>query len=120
VLSYLLWEIHNYPSHPVTVEIENGGYRVIQGWRSYGDPMPEWKPLSEAGRSKVEDALEQVVYWKWERSYFDPDICDGTTWSIKVRGGKTGGRRKNCSGVNGFPEGWDKVQAVIMELVKKP
>jgi hypothetical protein len=101
---------------PVTVEIDREGYRVIRSWRENDAPMPQWRPLAEVDRIRIEDVLEQVEYWKWDQSYSDPHILDGTIWSIKVRGGKTGGRRKNCDGMNEFPQGWDKLQAAIMKL----
>lgn len=116
MLSYLLWRIHNYPSPPVTIEINQESYKVIRGWQNFGDSDSLWNLLSKKNRIHIEDALEQVNYWKWKRFYHDPDILDGTTWSIKVRGGKNGGRRKNCEGVNSFPPGWRKVETVIMKL----
>jgi len=85
LLSYLLWEIHNYPDLPTTVEIDQEGYKVINGWQYCGNADPPWSPLSNETRNHIEEVLEQVDYWKWERFYDDPNILDGTTWSIKVR-----------------------------------
>jgi hypothetical protein len=116
VLSYLLWEEHAYSSLPVAVEIGQEGYRIIQGWKvDDSDDLP-WKPLSNETRSKIENVLDRVDYWSWDSSYTNSNILDGTTWSIKVRGGRNGGRRKNCEGVNKFPRGWDELEAAILEL----
>ena len=117
MLSYLLWEIHEYPSQPVSVEINGDGYRVIDVWQFPNDQITLWKPLSEVSRTNIEKVLEQANYWKWEREYYNSDIIDGTTWSIKVRAGKTGGRRKNSEGVNDYPQGWDEI-AEAMEALK--
>lgn len=118
MLSYLFWELHHYPDLPTTVEIDGGEYQIIHGWSVCGNTDPPWKSISKEKLAQIEAILEKVNYWQWERSYTDPHILDGTTWEIKVRGGKTGGRRKNSEGVNGFPPGWDEVEAAIMELDK--
>ena len=116
MLSYLLWEIHDFPAPPVSVEIDQERYRVIHGWQRNGAPKPKWKHLAEHKRSQIETVLEHAEYWKWERSYVNPNMQDGRTWSIKVRGGTTGKRRKNCYGVNEFPSQWDRVYAIVMAL----
>lgn len=118
MLSYLLWEIHDYSFLPIIVEIGDSGYRVTHGWGSHGAPMVQWKSLPESDRTQIEHLLEQVDFWEWETSYSDRTILDGTTWSIKVRAGRNGGRRKSCYGVNGFPKGWDKVRETIMALAR--
>lgn len=116
VLSYLLWEKHDYSFLPVSIEIGQEGYRIFRGWSVDGVSDMPWISLSVEARSNIENVLERSDYWSWERSYFNPDILDGTTWRIKVRGGNTGGRRKNCEGANDFPRGWGEVEAAIMEL----
>jgi hypothetical protein len=116
VLSYLFWEKCEYSLLPIAIEIGPEGYRTIRGWKVDGAEDVPWKRLTNEARSKIENVLERVDFWDWERSYFNSDILDGTTWRIKVRGGRNGGRRKNSEGVNQFPGGWDEVEVAIMEL----
>jgi len=116
MLSYVLWEVHEYPAPPISVEINHDCYRIFYGWSEHSDSESEWQPMVESQRSSIEAVLEQVEYWKWSRSYTDPDVTDGTTWSIKVRGGKTGRRRKNCYGVNDFPPQWERLHEVLMAI----
>ena len=100
MLSYLLWEKHGYGGQPVEIEIEGSMFRVTNGWWNLEDTPAAWVELPEGAADAIEAAFENSDYWNWLSSYHDSDITDGTTWSIKVRAGRTGNRRKNCSGVN--------------------
>jgi hypothetical protein len=116
MLSYLLWEVHHYPLPPITIEIDHNKFRVQRGWKPPLSPDAAWAPMSMDRLERIEAVLAECNYWGWESAYNDPNICDGTTWEIKVRGGKSGKRAKNSEGINAFPLGWESVEAVLMEL----
>jgi hypothetical protein len=116
MLSYLLWEIHNFGSLPVQVEIDGPLFRVTNGWQFPEEVQEQWIHLPENTAANIEAALVKSNYWKWQSSYSDPDILDGTTWSIKVRAGRTGNRRKNSSGINFFPEMFSEIMVEMDNL----
>lgn len=114
MLTYLRWEIHSYGGRPLHLEIDGESFWVQEDW--FEPETPNWQPLTVEIRDKIEGALEKGSFWKWDRSYNRLGMTDGTTWSIKVRAGRNGNRRKNSGGVNAYPGGWDEVWAVLKTL----
>ena len=47
-------------------------------------------------------AMETAGVWQWQASYVNPDICDGTQWSLKL---KYLEQRVRCEGSNAYPGG---------------
>jgi hypothetical protein len=113
VLSYLLWERYSFGSQSVQIEIDGPLFRGTNGWRFPEEAQGKWIDLPANAVADIETALEKSNYWKWQSSYLDPDILDGTTWSIKVRAGRTGNRRKNSYGINLYPEKFSEIEAEI-------
>ncbi len=46
------------------------------------------------------DALDRLGAWSWGKDYFDPDILDGTQWSVRIRLGRG---RLTSQGSNAYP-----------------
>lgn len=44
--------------------------------------------------------LEEQEIWKWEKSYDNPDVLDGTSWEIEI---DLGDKRIRSSGMNSYP-----------------
>ena len=111
MLSFLYWELSGFPFPPDGVKIENGSAWLIRDFKEYG-PVA----IPEECLRAIEKSLESVNFWKWEKDYCNPDILDGTQWELRVRAGQTGNRRKNCSGSNEFPRGWDVIYRDMRKL----
>jgi hypothetical protein len=45
--------------------------------------------------------LDQIGVWNWRKRYDDPDVLDGTQWSLDISDGV---RTLQCFGSNRYPE----------------
>jgi hypothetical protein len=45
--------------------------------------------------------LDAVGVWKWRRHYVDPEILDGTQWSLEI---SIGDKSKRSEGSNDYPQ----------------
>jgi hypothetical protein len=51
---------------------------------------PKWDSLSEQIQPSEERwqafraALDRLAVWHWQLRYSDPEVCDGTGWSIEI------------------------------------
>ena len=111
MLTYLHWELHSFPNRPEGIEIIDGQIEIDP---ALGDTSPI--QLSSDCLSKIEKVIDQAGFWNWRRSYFEDGVFDGTQWLLKVRGGKTGNRRKTSEGSNLFPKGWETIDWGMREL----
>ena len=118
MLIYLFWEEHSFGDLPFQAELDGRLFQIRKGWIGKLDHPLEWIELPENVILSLENALETANYWKWEKDYSDPDILDGTTWSIKIRAGKTGNRKKNCFGINRYPDDYGEIESEIRKLEK--
>ena len=50
------------------------------------------------------DAMDRIGSWSWARNYDDPQIMDGTQWSVRIRLGR---KRLICYGSNSYPPSGD-------------
>ncbi len=46
--------------------------------------------------------LDELKVWDWQEMYRDPDIKDGTQWSLEIYWGD---RKIKCKGSNSYPNG---------------
>src|SRR6185436_688723 len=53
-------------------------------------------------------AIDQIGVWQWQSRYDNPDILDGTQWTLELTNGS---RRVKCFGSNSFPGGSDREHA---------
>ena len=68
--------------------------RIIQQEPQPLNPSPEaWQ--------KFWGKLDQLGVWKWQKSYWNRDVLDGTQWEVDIRIGE---RWIKCDGSNSFPE----------------
>lgn len=50
---------------------------------------------------------------EWDGNYDDPDICDGTSWSIIIKLGRS---KQEWSGINKYPPLWNRFIKAINSL----
>ena len=62
-------------------------------------------------------ALEVSQVHRWERSYIDHGIVDGTQWEFQLN--LTGGRVIVSHGSNAYPEGFDALQSALRMAVMR-
>lgn len=75
-----------------------------------------WKTaiLGEEEHAAFLAELEAIGVFDWERTYADPDVADGTQWSVVI---VAGGRRASSSGSNAYPPGFDAFKRAVADLV---
>ena len=56
-------------------------------------------------------AIRRCNFPAWRKRYVDPCVCDGVSWSMKLR--FSSGSCKQISGSNEFPEEWDHFQSFL-------
>ncbi len=77
-----------------------------QSWEDLPTPeQTQWIELTQA--------LEEVGAWTWPAYSNDPDVMDGTQWSLKIRWGS---RRRSVGGSNAFPPGFDRIEHLLKLL----
>ncbi len=62
-------------------------------------------------------AVDAAGAWEWEARYVDPDVLDGTSWSLRL---EHEGRAVESSGSNAWPSGWEQLQAALEQLAGGP
>jgi len=60
-------------------------------------------------------ALNTHNVWNWEEYYMNPDILDGTQWSLEI---KAGSLKVKSGGSNEYPPEFDGLIQAIHDLVK--
>jgi hypothetical protein len=57
-------------------------------------------------------AIDRIGVWQWQPRYDDPDILDGTQWTLELMNGP---RRVKSFGSNSYPGGTDRGHAQPFE-----
>ena len=105
--------------HPVRLEARIGGifgpsYEVVldgpdavvyrrnpETFTSYPGTKSEKIAVDEAGWIRFRQALDDARVWSWKREYVDPDVADGTSWSLLAQYGE---RVVEVRGRNAYPD----------------
>lgn len=58
-------------------------------------------------------AVDAAGAWGWDTRYHDPNVLDGTSWSLRLA---HEGRAVEASGSNAWPPGWEQLQAALEQL----
>ncbi len=61
-------------------------------------------------------ALQASNLLAWLNRYYDPGVCDGTQWGMKIRMGRNGIRE--IEGSNDFPEEWKIFQKFLSDCLE--
>lgn len=69
--------------------------------------LKEWKEFREA--------LDRINVWGWKPNYIDPDIMDGTSWSVIII--DETGREIRSHGSNAYPRKFDRFLAAAKKLI---
>ena len=88
-------------------------------WSCLGGEQDEktiCKTISVATAKKFVNQLKLLNLLNWKAHYIEPDICDGTHWSIEII---TDGRTFRKAGDNQFPKEWDRFCKAITKLTNK-
>lgn len=104
MLTYLRWELHSFPDMPEIVEILNDDCKIDP---DFSDAASMRLPVECL--LGIEETIDAIGFWEWEREYFDMNVLDGTQWSLRIRGGSSGERQKSSEGSNLFPRGWEAI-----------
>ena len=74
------------------------------------------KIIRGATANKFVEQLKMLNLLNWKAKYIDPDVCDGTQWSVEII---TDGRTVRKYGDNSFPAEWDQFCKVINKITGK-
>lgn len=88
-------------------------------WCHGGDEVEDEemnKAIRESDASRFADQLKSVHLLDWDALYVNPDVCDGTKWSLEII---TGEKIIKKTGNNRFPPEWDTFCRKIQELSGK-
>ena len=102
------------PDYPTTLHFEIGGFtetchqiEFMDGKLQYrrAEGAYVWEPAislepDSAAWDRFWQGVESAGVWSWEKGYWNPDILDGTQWSLKLN---HQGRSIKTDGSNAFP-----------------
>lgn len=72
------------------------------------------KTLRETTANKFVNQLKMVNLLNWKAKYIEPEVCDGTQWSVEII---TDGQSIKKHGDNKFPEEWDMFCKFIRNII---
>lgn len=75
-----------------------------------------YKTIRAATANKFVEELKMLNLLDWKAKYIEPDMCDGTQWSVEII---TAGRTIRKVGDNQFPEEWDQFCKTVRKLTNK-
>lgn len=81
-----------------SVGYENGTL-IVQKGTPYDPSTEHIAPSPEAWQTFL-GKLDLLGVWKWQRSYWNHDVLDGTQWAVDIKFGK---KRLKCEGSNSYP-----------------
>jgi hypothetical protein len=67
-----------------------GGLLTYKWSKPVQNFSPKWDSWSEQIQPSDERwqafraALDRLSVWRWQQRYMDPEVCDGTGWSIEI------------------------------------
>lgn len=80
-------------------------------WRHFSDYYE--KTIRQDSLDRLLEALKMIGILNWRSKYIEPDICDGTQWSVEII---RDGRNIKKLGNNKFPDEWDEFCRLIREV----
>ena len=99
----------------VVIDLEN----LETAWNYLGAGIEEetiQKSIRVTTANKFIEGLKIVKLLNWKARYIEPEICDGTQWSIEII---TDDRKISKHGDNKFPEEWDIFCKLIRDITKR-
>ncbi len=99
-----------------TVKFKDGGLTYTMYSYEEGIAIPEMGeviPTTSEWRN-FWIKVEELKLWQWKKSYNDPNILDGTQWSLKI---KINNRRKYSYGFNRYPDSFENFLKILSELL---
>jgi hypothetical protein len=73
--------------------------------------------MDTRGINAFREALSKCSILDWDKEYIDPDILDGTQWSLDI---ELKDRSIQINGSNAYPKEWKRFCKVIQVLTGKP
>jgi hypothetical protein len=73
--------------------------------------------MDTEGINAFREALSKCRILDWKNEYIDPDILDGTQWSLDI---ELEDRSIQINGSNAYPKEWKRFCKVIQVLTGKP
>jgi len=99
------------------VEIDLVNLKTL--WSQWGGGAEEEsinKTIRESTANKFVEQLKMVDLLNWKAKYIEPEVCDGTQWSVEIM---ADGRTIKKHGDNKFPKEWDMFCKIIREITNK-
>ncbi len=87
------------PGYSVSLQDEKVVYRSFQGVSAYSEDETVLTPTDQQWR-EFKAQIDQIGVWDWEKEYNNPNVLDGTQWSLEIAYDEQ--RIQSC-GSNRFP-----------------
>jgi hypothetical protein len=103
------------PSYLVEIDLLNRNLNWIH-WEEGKEIDTYQKTITVKTADSFIDQLKSVNLLDWKYKYEEPDVCDGTGWSIEIF---REGRNLVKSGSNAFPDEWDDFCSIIGKVANR-
>lgn len=114
-LEYFLFNIGSYFGGYNEIRIQGDLFETSKSKQDYINVLPEPNgDLPEALKQELIEVLNEIHVPKWNRRYYNNDICDGTQWELEVKYNQRK-TSKISFGSNEYP----KISKVKNELVSE-
>ncbi len=95
---------------------DKGAIVKAQNTLDYED-LPGSKQITPAKWQKIINTLYGQLYLhEWKKNYVDPEVLDGTQWSLDIS--LTNNRKRSYYGCNDYPPYWNELLKVFREFAK--
>lgn len=95
---------------------DNGAF--VKAQKTFGyEELPEPKQITSAKWQRIVNQLYGQLYLhEWKKEYVDPNVLDGTQWSLDIN--LTNKRVRHYYGSNDYPPYWTELKKIFREFAK--
>ena len=99
-------------------EVKLNGRVIDYTWYDLGYEKRESERITPTTRQwkAIHRKLDRFGIWNWAESYSNPDVVDGTSWSVLIHWSD---QKIESQGSNGYPERFDKILTAVSTLIGK-
>lgn len=99
------------PSYEVDLDFKNMQFI----WNGREDEAQDiiTKTINEYDCKSIIEQLKSINLLDWKSKYLEPDICDGTQWSVDI---EAGGKIIHKYGSNRYPKEWKNFCRIIKAI----
>jgi hypothetical protein len=96
----LLFSLGGFEADGIEVRLSGGQILYSNTVGPFPAQPPQGIHATEAQWCQFWQDLDRIGVWAWQPDYINPDVLDGTQWSLSLC---HGGRELECEGSNAYP-----------------